>query len=110
MIQGWIIVNPEIIPKPINNQFFHSDLADTGTRERLQRSEQYLTDSQSFSHFFRQLNNKPQVTHNLLGRSDFLRIFIFILSKKMPSQYCMPSACATRTSACSKAERACAAV
>jgi hypothetical protein len=86
MIQGWIIVQSKIIAKPVNNQFFHGNFADTGTRERLQRSEQYLTASQSFSHFFRQLNGNPQATHNLLGRSDFLRIFIAFLSEVMPSQ------------------------
>ena len=43
---------------------------------RRQRSEQYLTWSQSRAHFLRQANAKPQVRQILLGSSDFLRIFI----------------------------------
>lgn len=39
-----------------------------------QRSEQYLTASQSRSHFFRQVKGRPQHTHSLLGRSCLLRM------------------------------------
>jgi len=41
-----------------------------------QRSEQYLTCSQSRSHFFRQLKGRAQQAHILVGSSDFLRIFM----------------------------------
>lgn len=37
-----------------------------------QRSEQYLTSSQTFSQRFRQANGRWQVTQILVGRSDFL--------------------------------------
>ncbi|OLP05927.1 hypothetical protein BLL52_2156 [Rhodoferax antarcticus ANT.BR] len=43
---------------------------------RRQRSEQYLTLSQSRAHFFRQAKGLPQVRQILLGNSDFLRIFM----------------------------------
>jgi hypothetical protein len=36
----------------------------------LHLSEQYLTSSQTFSHFLRQVNGLPHVKHTLLGRSD----------------------------------------
>jgi len=36
-----------------------------------QRSEQYLTSSQTFSHFFRQVNGRWQTGQSLVGRSDF---------------------------------------
>lgn len=39
-----------------------------------QRSEQYFTSSQTFSHFLRQAKGRPQVTQVLLGRSPFLII------------------------------------
>ncbi|SDW54200.1 hypothetical protein SAMN04488238_102351 [Roseicitreum antarcticum] len=35
------------------------------------RSEQYRTSSQTFSHFLRQLNGKPQVAQVFCGNSDF---------------------------------------
>ena len=41
-----------------------------------QRSEQYLTSSQFFSHFFRQANGSPQLAQIFSGRSAFLRIRI----------------------------------
>jgi hypothetical protein len=43
---------------------------------RRQRSEQYLTFSQSRSHFFRHVKGSPHVRQILLGSSDFLRIFM----------------------------------
>ena len=39
-------------------------------------SEQYFTSSQTFSHFFRHVNGRPQVMQILLGKSDFFFIFI----------------------------------
>lgn len=39
-------------------------------------SEQYLTSSQTFSHFLRHENGNPQVAHVLLGKSFFLRCFM----------------------------------
>jgi hypothetical protein len=39
-----------------------------------QWSEQYLTSSQTFSHFFRQAKGRPQQAHILVGKSAFLRI------------------------------------
>jgi hypothetical protein len=44
----------------------------------LHRLEQYLTLSQSFSHFFRHVNGRPQVTQFFCGRLDFLIIFMLI--------------------------------
>lgn len=43
---------------------------------RLHFSEQYFTLSHTLAHFLRHVNGRPQVTQVLLGRSDFLRIFI----------------------------------
>jgi hypothetical protein len=40
-------------------------------RARRQRSEQYLTSSQTFAHFLRQTNGRPQVMQFFCGRSDF---------------------------------------
>jgi hypothetical protein len=54
---------------------------------RRQRSEQYLTSSQTFSHFLRQVNGKPHRMHGLLGRSDFLRIFIWLKINKYMKLY-----------------------
>jgi hypothetical protein len=42
----------------------------------LQRSEQYFTSSQTFSHFLRQVKGRWQWTQILLGRLAFLIIFI----------------------------------
>ena len=39
------------------------------------RSEQYLTSSQTRAHFLRQLNGRPQVRQDLLGKSDFVNRF-----------------------------------
>ena len=39
-------------------------------------SEQYFTSSQTFSHFFRHVNGRPQVMQILVGKSDFFFIFI----------------------------------
>lgn len=39
-----------------------------------QPSEQYFTSAQTFSHFLRQLNGRPQTTQVFSGKSDFLRI------------------------------------
>ncbi len=38
--------------------------------DRRHRSEQYFTDSQSRSHFFRHVNGRPQATQSLDARSD----------------------------------------
>ena len=38
-------------------------------------SEQYLTSSQTFSHFLRQVKGRPQVAQVFCGSSDFLIIF-----------------------------------
>jgi len=38
---------------------------------RLHFSEQYLTSSQIFFHFFRHLNGRLQIGHVLDGKSDF---------------------------------------
>ena len=43
-------------------------------RSRRQRSEQYLTSSQTRSHFLRQVNGRPHRAQILVGRSAFLRI------------------------------------
>ena len=40
-------------------------------RERRHRSEQYLTSSQTFAHFLRHVNGRPQTTQVFCGRSDF---------------------------------------
>lgn len=53
--------------------FFYQCLVDDLARP-LHLSEQYLTSSQIFSHFRRQVNGLPQVAQSLTGRSDFLRI------------------------------------
>jgi len=39
-----------------------------------QRSEQYLTSSQTFSHFLRHVKGRLQVAQVLVGKSDFLRM------------------------------------
>jgi tRNA/rRNA methyltransferase len=44
-----------------------------GERRLRQRSEQYFTSSQQFSHFFRQVNGNPQTAQVFVGKSDFLR-------------------------------------
>ena len=44
-----------------------------------QRSEQYLTCSQSRSHFLRQVKGSEQNAHSLDGSSDFLRIFMTVI-------------------------------
>lgn len=43
-----------------------------GAPARRQRSEQYFTFSQSLSHFFRQVNERPHAAHGLLGRGGLL--------------------------------------
>ncbi len=43
---------------------------------RRQRSLQYLTSSQTFSHFLRQLKGRPQTRHVLDGRCCFLTSFM----------------------------------
>ena len=43
----------------------------------LQRSEQYLTSSQFFSHFFRQVKGRPHVRQVLEGKSCFLTPFMW---------------------------------
>jgi hypothetical protein len=40
-----------------------------------QRSEQYFTSSQTFSHFLRHVKGLPQVAQVLVGSSDFRIIF-----------------------------------
>ncbi|GGX18478.1 hypothetical protein GCM10011282_25830 [Undibacterium macrobrachii] len=63
---------------------FFTDALD---RARRQRSEQYLTEAQSFSHFLRQVKDKPQTSHSLLGKSDFLRIFMARFLENIQFQY-----------------------
>jgi len=63
---------------------FFTDALD---RARRQRSEQYLTEAQSFSHFLRQAKDKPQTSHSLLGKSDFLRIFMTRYLENIQFQY-----------------------
>ena len=46
-------------------------LESTVFLERRQRSLQYLTCSQSFFHFFRQVNGRSQTGQILVGSSDF---------------------------------------
>jgi hypothetical protein len=48
----------------------------TGRVLRRHRSEQYLTCSQSRSHFLRQVNGSWQWAQILVGNDDFLRIFM----------------------------------
>ena len=43
-----------------------------------QRSEQYFTSCQTFSHFLRQANDNPQLAQVLVGKSAFLRIFVIV--------------------------------
>jgi hypothetical protein len=43
----------------------------------LQRSEQYLTSSQFFSHFLRQVKGRAQVRQVLEGKSCFLTPFMW---------------------------------
>ena len=45
------------------------------TRSVRQRSEQYFTSSQTFSHFLRQVKGRPQTTHVFCGKSPFFCIF-----------------------------------
>ena len=42
----------------------------------LHLSEQYLTSLQTFSHFFRHVNDNSQCWQVLVGRSDLRRIFM----------------------------------
>ena len=42
-----------------------------------QRSEQYLTSSQTRAHFLRQENGRPHLTHSLLGRVAFVKRWLF---------------------------------
>jgi hypothetical protein len=44
-------------------------------RSPLQRSEQVLTSSQSFAHFFRHVNGRPHAPQIFCGKSDLRRIF-----------------------------------
>lgn len=53
--------------------------ASLGLPARRQRSEQYLTWSQSRSHFLRQVKGSEQYVHCLVGRSDFFRIFTWAI-------------------------------
>lgn len=52
----------------------YGTVVDAGLRR--QRSEQYLTCSQSRSHFLRHVKGKPQWAQVFTGSSDFLRIFM----------------------------------
>jgi hypothetical protein len=47
----------------------------------LHLSEQYLTLSHTFSHFFRQVNGLLQRAHGLLGRSAFFIPFGMLASR-----------------------------
>ena len=42
-----------------------------------QRSEQYLTSSQTRAHFLRQENGRPHLTQSLLGRVAFVKRWLF---------------------------------
>ena len=53
----------------------YSLLADL---RRRQRSEQYLTSSQHFSHFLRHVKGRSHTGQILTGRSDFLRCFAML--------------------------------
>ena len=44
-------------------------------RAERQRSEQYFTSSQTFSHFFRHAKGRPQLAQVFSGSSAFFRIF-----------------------------------
>ena len=57
-----------------------------------QRSEQYLTCSQSRAHFLRQANGRPQAAQILVGRSPFLTI----LGMSAASPHTAPGASAER--------------
>jgi hypothetical protein len=41
----------------------------------LQASEQVFTSSQTFAHFLRHMNGRPQAAQIFSGKSDFFRIF-----------------------------------
>ena len=58
-----LITQTQIVAKPINGRHCLFPVA-----VRRQRSEQYLTLSQSRSHFLRQVNGRRQVRQFLLGR------------------------------------------
>lgn len=70
--QSWVVCQTQIVTEPVD-QRAHDLLALASPR---QRSEQYLTFSQSRAHFFRQAKGLPQVRQILLGNSDFFRIFM----------------------------------
>jgi hypothetical protein len=48
-----------------------------------QRSEQYFTSSQTFSHFLRQVKGRWQWMQILLGKLAFLIIFMLLLILKI---------------------------
>ena len=58
-----LIIQPQIATKPIDRIHYFFPVA-----VRRQRSEQYLTLSQSRSHFFRQVKGREQLRQFLLGR------------------------------------------
>ena len=43
--------------------------------ERLQRSEQYLTSSHTFSHFLRHVKGRSHTTHIFCGKSAFFIVY-----------------------------------
>ena len=66
--ESWVIRQPEVIAKPVNDRF---QLAPFEELRHL--SEQYFTCSQSLAHFFRHVKGRVQCKQDLLGRSVFLR-------------------------------------
>jgi hypothetical protein len=65
-------------------------------RVRRQRSEQYLTSSQTFAHFLRQKYGRPQQLQILLGSSDFLGIAIRVPESFGLSDFRRTSLCPSR--------------
>jgi len=59
-----------------NAEHHGSAFGEGGLAARRQRSEQYLTCSQSRSHFLRQAKGRAQCAHCFVGSSDFFRIFM----------------------------------
>jgi len=81
-----ILENIQLETRGIWLQFaFHGEVP----RLRRQRSEQYLTSSQHFSHFFRQVNERWQTGQIFVGRLDFV-YFGFIIGDWRVRSSCFP--------------------
>jgi hypothetical protein len=79
LAQRGVVVQAQIVPKPVQPAacgHCEGRAHGCGGPLRRQRSEQYLTCSQSRAHFRRQLNGRPHTRQVFWGKSDFLRIFI----------------------------------